>query len=342
MKTTRRKSVKRRLRAKPSAAQLRARRAFAAAAKRRRNKTVIVKPKRVLVVNGKKRRSVKRQAKSTSGRSRQRNPRYFLTGIDPRGREHDLAVRVAVNKTQAVQWAKKAYPAYTKITASLVDKADYIGRGGMIKIKRPRRRANPQYTVEAIPKYTSTVKETVGALTRGSAVRKVRRTVPGPKSIYRYKVEKNGRRRNSARVSPKVKQIRQTFAGSVKKVASMSAPDGTPRSLAKLGKLVSIKTDGGTIKPATGTTWLCADAKGKLHLATTAAQLHNGPAHNFGHVNQVEYEEQKPHLGYPKKTIWFHKMGEETGRKPTLVADGKGGLKFRGGDYRITREGIVN
>jgi hypothetical protein len=38
--------------------------------------------------------------------------------------------------------------------------------------------------------------------------------------------------------------------------------------------------------------------------------------------------------------IFFHKMGEEGGRRPELVADGKGGLKFKGGSYKIASEGI--
>lgn len=57
--------------------------------------------------------------------------------------------------------------------------------------KKKAARKNPKYTVEAIPKYTSTVKESVSALTRGSAVRKVKKKVAGPKNIYRYRVEKN-------------------------------------------------------------------------------------------------------------------------------------------------------
>jgi hypothetical protein len=77
-------------------------------------------------------------------------------------------------------------------------------------------------------------------------------------------------------------------------------------------------------------------------LATTAERLIEGGAQNFGKVLQVEYETSKPHLGYAKPTIFFHKMGEEGGTRPELVADGDGGLKFRGGSYRITREGIVN
>src|SRR5215475_2846125 len=62
---------------------------------------------------------------------------------------------------------------------------------GQERKTRGRKKRNPSYTVEAIPKYTSKVKETVSALTSGSAVRKVKKKVQGPKNIYRYRVEKN-------------------------------------------------------------------------------------------------------------------------------------------------------
>jgi hypothetical protein len=68
----------------------------------------------------------------------------------------------------------------------------------------------------------------------------------------------------------------------------------------------------------------------------------SGPAENFGRVLRIEYEDVKKHLGYARPTQFYHFMGEEDGVKPTLHADGKGGLKFRGGNYRLTPEGVVN
>src|SRR5215467_9931492 len=50
---------------------------------------------------------------------------------------------------------------------------------------------NPYYTVEAIPKYTKTVKDDIKAFSRGSAIRQLKKQVEGPKNIYRYRVEKN-------------------------------------------------------------------------------------------------------------------------------------------------------
>jgi len=71
-----------------------------------------------------------------------RNPRYFVVGTDHAGREHDLAVKVALNKTQTLQWAKQNYPGYKKYNVTLSDKADFIGQSGMVKARRPKRTRN--------------------------------------------------------------------------------------------------------------------------------------------------------------------------------------------------------
>ena len=144
--------------------------------------------------------------------------------------------------------------------------------------------------------------------------------------------------------NPSPASIRKNFAGRYSKDDKLVFPDGTPQGLAKLGKLVSIDTDAGEVKPVKGTAWLCSDTKGKLHIGTPTKGrvVFQGPATNFGYVREIEYEERKPHLGRPNPTIYFHKLGEETGVKPRLVTDGKGGAKFVGGQYRIKREGIIN
>lgn len=152
------------------------------------------------------------------------------------------------------------------------------------------------------------------------------------------------RQTKTGKRNPSPASIRKTFAGRYNKDENLSFPDGTPQGLAKLGRLVSIKTDEGKVAPVNGTAWLCSDTRGKLHIGTPTKGhvVFGGPAHNYGHVREIEYEESKPHLGYAKKTLFFHKLGEETGVKPRLVTDGKGGAKFVGGAYKIRREGIIN
>lgn len=144
--------------------------------------------------------------------------------------------------------------------------------------------------------------------------------------------------------NPSAEATRQKFAGSVTGERDLFYPIGTPNEkLAKLGKLVSIKTEKGTIKPLAGEAWLVADSRGRLHIGSTKqAPLIDGPKRCFGKVSQIEYQDVKKHLGIGKQTIFWHRVGEENGVKPKLYADGKGGLVFKGGDYRLTTRGLEN
>lgn len=167
------------------------------------------------------------------------------------------------------------------------------------------------------------------------------------KPLRKVRAIRRKKKGNPIATSSNVRAMREKFTGTKsRKTAVLTAPNGTPRNLAKLGKLILIKAKKATIKPSAknpaGTVWLCADAKGKLHLCTTNQRLIDGPAQSFGEVSQIEYEACKPHLGHPRPTIFFHKMGEEGGSRPELVADGQGGLKFKGGSYSIGSEGIRN
>lgn len=153
--------------------------------------------------------------------------------------------------------------------------------------------------------------------------------------------------RERTRSNPTVKSIREKFTGTQsRKSTMMNAPKGTPSMLAKLGRLISIKTARVHIKPSrknpANAVWLCADENGRLHLCTSGNRLVDGGAQSFGEVHEIEYEACKPHLGQLKPTIFVHKMGEEGGNRPELISDGDGGLKFKGGSYHIASEGIID
>jgi hypothetical protein len=149
--------------------------------------------------------------------------------------------------------------------------------------------------------------------------------------------------------NPSATSIRRKFAGRVNGSRDLYFPKGAPNGMAKLGRFVSIKLKGGkVIKPARRNPapeiWLCSDTKGRLWLGSTKeGALYYGPAGNLGEVSTLEYQTSKPHLGeqYKKEITWFHHMGENGGTRPTLHSDGEGGLLFKGGSYKIRREGIV-
>lgn len=334
---------------------------------------------------------------TTRGLRKSRKP-YRPSAV---GEKSTYSARKAAKRGAQSTRLKKSVAARKATTGRLAGRA-LRKSAGVLR----RGRKNPSYTVEAEPKYTRTIKQDVKALTRGSAIRKVRRTVPGPKNIYKYSVTKNpsrkknqytaasraliedveskfqsgatraevykwlrrqyytpaqarkyirlgapSKRRRSARgrtYNPSARSIRKKFAGRVSGSKDLYFPQGAPQGMAKLGKLVSVKFKGGkklslARKNPSGEVWLCSDTRGKLWLGSTVQRpLYSGPAEDFGEVREIEYAESKPHLGYARNTTFFHHMGEEGGRKPHLHSDGQGGLVFRGGSYRIRREGIVN
>lgn len=169
------------------------------------------------------------------------------------------------------------------------------------------------------------------------------RTRLATRSLQRSVPLKRTRKRNP-NVTPKARAGFEAFNGRPSKQGlTLTFPDGTPGGCYVLGKLVLLKlAGGGSVTPVDGLTYLCADGKKKLHLGTKGERLTDYPKGVVGTITQIEYEQRKPHLGYPKQTIFYHKTGEETGEKPMLYSDGKGGLLIRGGNYSIKPEGIRN
>lgn len=173
--------------------------------------------------------------------------------------------------------------------------------------------------------------------------RKATTTRLATRSLQRSVPLKRTRKRNP-NVSPEARAGFESFNGrESKRALTLNFPDGTPQGCYVLGKLKLLKLEGGgKVKPLQPSVYLCADQKQKLHIGTTGERLADCAKGTIGVLTQIEYEQRKPHLGYPKQTIFFHKTGEETGEKPTLYSDGKGGLLIRGGNYSITPEGLRN
>lgn len=322
----------------PTPAQIRARKKFAAmvrakaktkkrngaacAANRKRNHTVI-KAKRVKIA-------------VTNPRARNKATRLSEADLSKLSPAAQKSIRAQIGKIEKEE-SKATTPAQIKQVER--KRRSFLSRlGTRLRVAGQTRKYKVSArSLDRCPRKVVKVR----ARHETDALSKAQSKMRGP--YDQFKVQ-NGRKRNAP---SKARAIREKFTGMKStKTATMNAPKGTPASLAKLGKLISIKTAKGVIKPGNknpgGVVWLCTDAKGKLHLCTSAPQLIDGPARDFGEVREVEYEAIKPHLGYKRPTIFFHKMGEESGKRPALIADGEGGLKFRGGNYRIASEGIVD
>jgi hypothetical protein len=147
---------------------------------------------------------------------------------------------------------------------------------------------------------------------------------------------------NPGKGSRKTREIYEKFNGRpARKTTTTTAPTGTPKNVAKLGALRLIKTTDGRkwAFSGAGAPDLAADSRGRLHVV--GGQYRANPAgEHVGEIEQIEYETRKPHLGQPKKTIYYHRLGEEGGKRPRLVIDREGLIKIHGGDYRIEADGI--
>jgi len=144
--------------------------------------------------------------------------------------------------------------------------------------------------------------------------------------------------------NPSVKAIYEKFNGRPsRRSRNVAAPAGTPRDLAQLGRLRTLKTvDGRTWRfPGDRAPFLAADSRGKLHIV--GGQYRANPAgEDCGEIDLIEYQTRKPHLGHHKETIYYHKLGEDTGERPTLKITPEGELVIHGGAYRIESDGIHN
>lgn len=342
---------------KPSAKQLAARRKFAAAAKarskaaksRKSNKTIITKPKRVIVINKLKNGSTVRRKIRNSyvdlvvRGTAEKTPQGWRVGKKtiPQGRGiATISSGYYLDKATGTVFAKRArnisqgfYDA-SGVFHPIRSSADYDpGTAGETGKKPVRTRSKKRKAI--VKKASQTARDKAATKSRKKTTSRL-----ASRSLQRSVPLKAG---SKTKRNPSPAANRREFAGRYTGDKDLYFPQGTPTGLSKLGKLVLIKTQSGTIAPVKGTVWLCRDTKGKLHLGTTSnAPLTDLPSGSLGEVKRLEYEESKPHLGHPNPTIWFHRMGEETGERPTLYSDGQGGLKFRGGRYRITSRGIEN
>lgn len=152
------------------------------------------------------------------------------------------------------------------------------------------------------------------------------------------------KRQNPKRANTQTRRLYEKFSGrKARKHTEIPAPDGTPAQVAKLGRLRLIRTTDGRQWAFRGNQapYLTADARGKLHVV--GGQYRANPVDTLaGEIDRIEYETSKPHLGQHKRSIYYHQLGEETGKRPMLHIDRDGLLKIRGGAYRLEADGIHN
>lgn len=160
----------------------------------------------------------------------------------------------------------------------------------------------------------------------------------------------NPRKSNGAAVKTAIprRQTFEMFQGRRATTArQMAVSNLAPARLDQLGDLIEIRlTSGQTIKPNPGRFKLCA-SRGRLwvaggRFATPNPRSESKALDTLGVIDHVVYGTKKPHHGDHSYTHYIHKLGEESGGKPTLAVDRDGFPVIRGGNYKIEARGIVD
>lgn len=166
------------------------------------------------------------------------------------------------------------------------------------------------------------------------------------KLILHAKRELRRRGQATAKQNPSVQAIAEKFQGRASgAVREYKAASVAPSNLARLGKLVLIVVEGRTIRIPGA--MACVDTKEKLWIVGNRAPLFTvkakpGQRINYGFIDRIVYDTAKAHIGNGKRYEYDHHLGEDGGRKPELHVDHEGMPVIVGGDYKITKAGIVN
>lgn len=168
----------------------------------------------------------------------------------------------------------------------------------------------------------------------------------GQKQLFSVK---NGKKKNG--VSQARAAFKEFTGKPSRKVINNYAPKGSGArgTLAAMGKLKKIFVKGRTpldFKNANAT--LARDPKSNqmfvLGKGYKLALPRKNPTgmEDLGPITRIEYEAEKVHLGDKGNVIYFHRMGEEGGKKPHCLVNSEGLIIISGGDYSIGAEGIRN
>jgi hypothetical protein len=155
------------------------------------------------------------------------------------------------------------------------------------------------------------------------------------------------RTKNSDKLMTAAVEAYQEFHGKEpRKVVDEYAPKGSgaPKIVTVLGPIHRIFLEGKTPlkfggRPDSPKLAEHPLTKRQLYLLGRNYQLSAGQG---GVITRIEYVAKKEHLGDQVRTIYFHRMGEETGEKPRLVVNDEGLALIKGGNYRIDAAGIHN
>jgi hypothetical protein len=126
-------------------------------------------------------------------------------------------------------------------------------------------------------------------------------------------------------------------------------PEGTPKDLAQLGKLIELgMADGQLATFEDNPAVLCASGgrkRRRLYIGLTVPyempdDTEPGREYDYGEVLSCTYTCRKPHLDTGRLNEYEHQFGDEGGELPHLIiVDGL--MRFRFGSYTVSKLGII-
>jgi hypothetical protein len=125
-------------------------------------------------------------------------------------------------------------------------------------------------------------------------------------------------------------------------------PNGTPRTVAVLGRLVELHVRGKKLTGFPRNAQLVASGSKRLYIANVQTRESQFTPGDQGEILSVVYEADKPKVqaasgdSPTKKFQYRHHFGEDGGRLPHLVIDDEGCPRIEGGSYKIDADGIID
>ena len=216
--------------------------------------------------------------------------------------------------------------------------------GGIIKkLPKLKRKTNPRRGTRKAKGYTKRVTKELGRKKPSDLTKR------HEKARLRSLVT----RRKANGGASLARKRRQEFVGRPsKKTLSMYAPRGSGASgtVVAMGKLKKLHIKGRTPLDFKGSALLAHNPKTDqmyiLGRNYSLKHLRKNPStsglEDIGEVTRIEYEATKTHLGDKGPVTYYHRLGEEGGKRPHALINEENLLILEGGDYYIRPEGIRN
>ena len=332
-------TVKKTRKKKPSAAQLRARKRFVAMV-RARAKAAKAKKKATKKATAKRRPAIKRTVKRAATKKRAR------VTVTVKNGHYKVGDRV-LTKYGKGKIADIESDGRYLIRFEATGEVDALYGGIIKKLPKLKRKTNPRRGTRKLTASRRASEKFLRTMTN----RKSAKALSAAEKREAIRELRSKRKANGG--ATLARKRRQEFVGRPsKKTLSMYAPKGSGASgtVVAMGKLKKLHIKGRTPLDFKGSALLAHNPKTDqmyiLGRNYSLKHLRKNPStsglEDIGEVTRIEYEATKTHLGDKGPVTYYHRLGEEGGKRPHALINEENLLILEGGDYYIRPEGIRN